>query len=77
VFHVVLDADEAVLRQRIEASEEARQWRLDHLAGYRTAREWMLQSADLVVDTTRLTPSQAARRITSALSGELPTASPG
>ena len=38
VFHVLLDATDDVLRRRIEASDEARQWRLDHLADYRQAR---------------------------------------
>ena len=38
VFHVVLDASEEVLRQRIQGSAEARAWRLDHLAEYRSSR---------------------------------------
>jgi len=38
VFHILLDASDEVLRHRIEASREARQWRLDHLAEYRQAR---------------------------------------
>jgi hypothetical protein len=41
VFHVLLDVDEQELRSRIDGSEEARQWRLDHLRQYRSAREWM------------------------------------
>ncbi len=69
VVHVVLDADEAVLRGRIEGSDEARQWRLDHLAAYRAARAWMTAAADLVVDTARLTPAQAAAQIAGALPG--------
>jgi hypothetical protein len=35
VFHVVLDAAEEVLRERIRGSAEAQAWRLDHLAAYR------------------------------------------
>jgi hypothetical protein len=66
-FHVLLDAGEDVLRARIEASPEARQWRLDHLAPYRAARPWLRQEADLVVDTTPLTAAQAAGEIASAL----------
>jgi hypothetical protein len=31
VFHVVLDADEDILRQRILGSDEAQAWRLAHL----------------------------------------------
>jgi len=67
VFHVLLDADEAVLRRRIEGSGEASQWRLDHLTEYRTARAWMTAAADLVVDTARLAPEQVARQIAGAL----------
>jgi AAA domain len=67
VFHVLLDAKEQALRFRIEASDEARQWRLDHLAHYHLARPWLCKEADLVVDTTALTPDQAAREIAGAL----------
>ncbi len=54
-FHMLLDAEEVVLRVRIEASDEARRWRLACLA------------ADLVVDTTASAPEQAARAIASVL----------
>jgi hypothetical protein len=69
VFHVLLDADDDVLRRRIGASPEARQWRLDHLATYRRARPWLRREADLVLDTAALTAAQAAREIASALPG--------
>jgi hypothetical protein len=46
VFHVVLDADEDVLRHRIEGSCEAHAWRLAHLAEYRASRSWMIPAAD-------------------------------
>jgi predicted kinase len=67
VFHVLLDADEAVLRRRIEGSDDARQWRLDHLTEYRAARAWMTAAADLVVDTAQLAPERVARQIAGAL----------
>lgn len=67
VFHVLLDASDDVLRRRIEASEEARQWRLDHLAEYRQARGWLRGEADLVLDTAAVTPAQAAHEIVGAL----------
>jgi hypothetical protein len=67
VFHVLLDADEAVLRRRIENSAEARQWRLDHLVPYRAARSWLAEAADLVVDTGALGPASVARVIGEAL----------
>lgn len=63
VLHVVLDAEDAVMRQRITADDNepgAAQWRLDHLAQYATARAWLTASADLVLDTTALTPEVAA-----------------
>ncbi len=69
VFHVVLDADEAALRSRIEGTDEATQWRLDHLAPYRAARSWMIEEADLVVDTAALRPAQVAQLIARRLSG--------
>ena len=72
VFHVVLDAQEPALRSRIEGSDEARPWRLAHLAEYRAARGWMIGDADLVVDTTLLAPAAVARLIARALPGAVP-----
>jgi hypothetical protein len=69
VFHVVLDADEDVLRQRIRSSGEAQDWRLAHLAQYRVSRSWMIPAADLVVNTADQTPSAAAYQIAEALPG--------
>jgi predicted kinase len=66
-FHVVLDAADAVLRNRIETSDEAREWRLTHLDEYQDARSWMIEAADYVVDTAASTPPQIARRIFTAL----------
>lgn len=67
MFVVLLDASYEALHQRIEASDEARQWRLDHLATYQAAREWMASDADLVLDTTAQTASAAAEKIAAAL----------
>jgi hypothetical protein len=67
VFHIVLDADDDILRQRIHGSAEAQQWRLAHLPAYQQARSWMLPAADLVVDTGRRTPAQTAAHIAEAL----------
>ena len=67
VFHVVIDAAEEVLRQRIQGSAEAPAWRLDHLAEYRSSRAWMIQAADLAVDTGRRTPAEIAHQIAVAL----------
>ena len=76
VFHVVLDADEEALRQRIQGSAEARAWRLDHLAAYRSSRAWMIQAADLAVDTSRRTPAEIAAQIASALPDHVRTGLP-
>jgi len=67
LFHVVLDAGEEVHRQRIQGSGEAQAWRLDHLAEYRSSRAWMIQAADLAVDTGGRTPAEIAHQISAAL----------
>lgn len=67
LFHVLLDASDDALKARIEGSEEATQWRLDHLDAYRSAREWMITDADLVVDTTELAAPAVAQQIAAAL----------
>jgi chloramphenicol 3-O-phosphotransferase len=67
VFHVVLDAADAVLRSRFETSGEGKEWRLAHLDEYQAARPWMIEAADFVVDTAASTPAQIARRILNAL----------
>jgi hypothetical protein len=66
VFHVVLDAEDAILTARIagdQVERGAEQWRVDHLASYHSARSWMIARADLVVDTTCLTPAEVASQI--------------
>jgi chloramphenicol 3-O-phosphotransferase len=70
VFHVVLDADEETLRQRIQCSSEAQDWRMAHLDDYRASRSWMIRAADLVVNTRSRTPAETARQIVAALPGE-------
>jgi hypothetical protein len=70
VFHVVLDAGEEILHQRIPGSGEAQAWRLAHLAGYQASRSWLIPAADLVVDTGYQTPSEAAHQIADALPGQ-------
>lgn len=78
VLHVVVEADPEVLAGRIEADEVesgARQWRLDHLTTYAETRGWMTHSADLVVDSTHLTPAQVTDRVWSVVAEALATAS--
>lgn len=66
VVHVVLDCDDETLRQRIEndrVESAARQWRIDHIEKSIAARPWLVAEADFVVDTTHLTPEDAAHLI--------------
>lgn len=66
VLHVLLEADEPIMRNRIEADRElavARQGRLDHLPKFAEARSWIARRADLIVDTTRLTSEQVADHV--------------
>jgi hypothetical protein len=73
VFHLVLDAPVAVLRARIEGSDEGgpdpagiaevRRWRLDHLAPYERAREEWLPDAATMLSTADRTPAEVAAEI--------------
>ena len=72
VLHVVVEADPDVMTERIDADEVekgARRWRLDHLASYAEAREWLVRSADLVVDSTHLTPEAVTDLVQAAVAG--------
>ncbi len=72
-FMVLLDADEEVLRERIEKSQEfaadpvasaqVRDWRFAHLRAYAHRRDWMASVADLVIDTSELTATQVAKSV--------------
>ncbi|MBV9024228.1 MAG: NUDIX domain-containing protein [Streptomycetaceae bacterium] len=76
VRHVLLDLEETILRERIEhrkevpsdpgASAAVRHWCLGHLAAYRTALPWLTHDA-YVIDTSALTPFQAAQRAAAAV----------
>lgn len=71
VFRVVLDADVQTLEKRInnDAAEiGAKAWRMAHVDEYFKAREWLLSEADLVVDTTKETPEEIARLISTSVS---------
>ena len=70
VVHIVLDADEGTLRNRIENDEvelSGRQWRLDHIAKYAAARKWMTEDADLVIDTSSLEAGDVVTRLEEAI----------
>lgn len=69
VRHFVLHADEATLRRRIEEDTVLgpSRFRFHHLDLYaEAARGWLHAEAE-VVDTTHLTPAEAATRIAAAL----------
>lgn len=66
VLHVLLEAEESTLTGRIEADQVeaiAKPWRLDHMSRYANSRLWIARRADLVLDTTHLTPEQVADEI--------------
>lgn len=71
VRHFVLHADQDTLRGRIlgDALTGPSPFRLKYLDPYaEAARTWLLAEAE-VVDTTHLTPAQAARQIAEAVRG--------
>lgn len=69
--HVLIDASPEVLRQRISEDEvlhRAAGWRLQHVPTYLDARnDWLAKAADLVIDTTSMSPLRAAAEITEAI----------
>ncbi|MDQ3627426.1 MAG: hypothetical protein M3419_01110 [Actinomycetota bacterium] len=75
VFHVVLDADADSLHARIDADgvepEHIRPWRHRHVDMYQAARPWLIDSADLVVDTVSLDASATATYIHAAIAARL------
>ncbi|ARF54251.1 NUDIX hydrolase [Streptomyces gilvosporeus] len=77
VQHVLLHAEETILRERIarraeppggapEAQASVRRWCLEHLGPYADALEWITGDAH-VVDTSRLTPRQTAEQVAEAV----------
>ncbi|MGD3107060.1 NUDIX hydrolase [Streptomyces sp. YGL11-2] len=76
VRHVLLHAEETILRTRIahreevpgdaEGSASVRRWCLEHLGPYAQALDWLKNDAH-VVDTTELTPRQTAERVAEAV----------
>ncbi|TQJ46639.1 AAA family ATPase [Streptomyces sp. SLBN-115] len=71
VRHFVLHADQETLRGRIEADTVLGPslFRLKYLEPYAEAARTRLHGEAEVVDTTRLTPAQAASRIAEAVKG--------
>lgn len=70
VFHVMLDCDSAILAARIandQFNNAACGWRSEHLDQYSIARDWMTAAADLVVDTSSMTPTEVTTTILQAL----------
>nr|WP_206323807.1 NUDIX domain-containing protein [Streptomyces sp. HNM0574] len=71
VRHLLLHADETILRRRIgqradREGESGRHRCLELIPAYRDALEWIGPEAH-VIDTTRLTPRQTAERIAEAV----------
>lgn len=65
LIHVLLDANEDTLRSRIDNDAELgpSQWRHDHVAEYADARSWLMDLADITMDTTEMEPTQVAASI--------------
>jgi hypothetical protein len=72
----VLDAEESTLLDRIAGDDAMRGriasgevdpsgelWRSEHVPVYIGARSWLLDNADLVVDTSRLQPDEIAQHV--------------
>ncbi|MBT2387398.1 NUDIX hydrolase [Streptomyces sp. ISL-11] len=78
VRHILLTADETILRERAAGREEfaddsersasVRRWALDHIGPYRAALPW-LRSDAFAVDTDELTPREAAEQVVEAVRG--------
>lgn len=71
VRHFLLDADETILRARIDdfvhqEGEATRAWCRERLPTYRAARAWLAADA-YTVDTTHRTPRQSASAVAAAL----------
>lgn len=71
LHHVLIDASPQTLRRRISEDEvlhRAAGWRLQHVPAYLAARtDWLADAADLVIDTTSLSPLGAASQIAEAI----------
>jgi hypothetical protein len=71
LHHVLIEAAPETLRRRISEDEvlyRAADWRLQHIPPFLSARdEWIAADADLVVDTTSLSPRRAAAQIADAI----------
>lgn len=72
IVHVLLDADEATLRSRINADPTGTEpsvhgWRHDYVATYEPARPWLLEAADLVVETGSRSAAEVAPAIAAYL----------
>jgi shikimate kinase len=69
---VLLEAELETLTDRIrtdEVEQGALEWRLAHILCYPAARDWLTEAADLLIDTTGLTPQQTAAHIREAARG--------
>ncbi|MFI6367956.1 AAA family ATPase [Nocardia sp. NPDC050630] len=71
LHHVLIDASPETLRRRISEDEvlhRAAGWRLQHVPAYIDARnDWLADAAELVVDTTTISPLRAAAEIADAI----------
>ncbi|WP_331761126.1 AAA family ATPase (plasmid) [Nocardia sp. NBC_01377] len=70
VLHVLLEASPDTVRRRIcgdDLLHRAAGWRLEHMPSYIEARrEWMAAEAELIVDTSDLSPRRVAEKVAAA-----------
>jgi hypothetical protein len=69
VRHFVLHADQDTLRKRILSEHAVSPFRLRYLEPYAEAARTWLHGAAEVIDTTYLTPAQAAEQIAATVNG--------
>ena len=73
LHHVLIEAPADTLRRRIcedEVLHRAAGWRLEHIPVFLEAREsWLADDAELVVDTSVVSPRRVAEEIATAIRG--------
>ncbi|WP_169813532.1 AAA family ATPase [Nocardia vaccinii] len=71
LHHVLIDVDAAALERRItddHVLHGAAEWRLQHIPAFLAARtRWLVDAADLRIDTTSVPPAQATERLAEAI----------
>ncbi|WP_157122022.1 AAA family ATPase [Nocardia miyunensis] len=71
LHHVLIDVDADALERRIADDQDMADfavWRMQQIPDYFAARtQWLIDAADLRIDTTSVSPAQAAERLAEAI----------